>query len=88
MVPQQTDSKIDIGALKHLKILCISETGWFDTPTLLADIKEAGGMDVDQYDFDWPPLGQKHADNAAGSSALVEAQLPDGTVHKFLFDAG
>jgi len=37
------ESKMDFGALKRLKILCISETGWHDTETLLADTKDAGG---------------------------------------------
>jgi 7,8-dihydropterin-6-yl-methyl-4-(beta-D-ribofuranosyl)aminobenzene 5'-phosphate synthase len=88
MITEQVKSKIDMGALEHLKILCISETGWFDTPTLLADVKAAGGMDADQYDFGWPPLGPKHPENAAGSSALVEAEVKDGQAHKFLFDTG
>lgn len=87
-VPEKMASKIDMGVLKHLKIRCISETGWFDTPTLLADIKAAGGMDADQYAIDWPPFGHRHSENAAGSSALVEAEVTDGEAHKFLFDTG
>ncbi|CDI01802.1 hypothetical protein BN873_210023 [Candidatus Competibacter denitrificans Run_A_D11] len=27
--------KLDIGLLKRLKIRCVSETGWFDTGTVL-----------------------------------------------------
>lgn len=88
MVPEETKAKIDLGVLERLKILCVSETGWFDTPMLLADVKAAGGKDADQYDIDWPPLGHKHAENAAGSSALVKAEGTDGSVHKFLFDTG
>lgn len=79
---------IDIGAVKRLKVKCISETGWFDDATLLGDVKAAGGMGVSQYELRWPPFGDLHADNAAGSSALIEAEEHDGTVHKLLFDTG
>jgi 7,8-dihydropterin-6-yl-methyl-4-(beta-D-ribofuranosyl)aminobenzene 5'-phosphate synthase len=77
-----------IGTLKRLKILCISETGWFDNATLIGDVKAAGGMGVSQYTLAWPPLGNLHPDNAAGSSALIEAEQTDGTVHRLLFDTG
>lgn len=79
---------MEIGTVKRLKILCISETGWFDTPKLLNDIKAAGGIATDQYQLTWPPLGQLHPENAAGSSALLEFEETDGTVHRFLFDCG
>lgn len=79
---------ISIGALKHLRILCISEVGWLDTPTLLADIAAAGGMTASQYQLPWPPFAQLHADNAAGSAALIEAETLDGTLHRVLFDTG
>lgn len=88
MIQAQTTSKMDFGVLQRLKILCISETGWHDTTTLLADINNAGGKDINQYDIPWPPLGDLHAQNAAGSCALVEAEAMDGTVHRFLFDIG
>ncbi|MFO1431673.1 MAG: MBL fold metallo-hydrolase [Candidatus Competibacteraceae bacterium] len=80
--------RIAIGALKHLKILCISEIGWFDNATLLADVQAAGGMGVNQYQLPWPPFGELHADNAAGSSALIEAETVEGTRHRLLFDTG
>ena len=79
---------VAIGALKRLKILCISEIGWLDNATLLADIAAAGGMNVSQYRLPWPPFGELHADNAAGSSALIEAETVDGTLHRVLFDTG
>lgn len=79
--------KIDIGQLKGLRILCISETGWRDTPTLLGDMR-AAGRDFDQYDLPWPPRGDLHPENAAGSSALVEARQLDGRCRRFLFDTG
>ncbi|VFN04701.1 MAG: 7,8-dihydropterin-6-yl-methyl-4-(beta-D-ribofuranosyl)aminobenzene 5'-phosphate synthase [Candidatus Kentron sp. G] len=82
----------EIGAVKRIKVRCISETGWFDTPTLLADLKSVGkDLDtLDQYDLHrWPPFGTTlHPENAAGSSALVEAEENDGTVRRFLFDSG
>lgn len=80
--------RIDIGAVKRLKVKCISETGWFDDATLLGDVKAAGGMGVSQYELRWPPFGDLHADNAAGSSALIEVEESDGTIHKLLFDTG
>lgn len=80
--------RIDLGALRRLKIRCISETGWFDDATLLGDVKAAGGMGVSQYALRWPPFGDLHPDNAAGSSALIEAEETDGTIHKLLFDTG
>jgi 7,8-dihydropterin-6-yl-methyl-4-(beta-D-ribofuranosyl)aminobenzene 5'-phosphate synthase len=79
---------LDIGAVTRLRIRCISETGWFDTATLLADVKAAGGKDVNQYEIRWPPFGTLHPENAAGSSALVEAKEKDGSVRRFLFDTG
>ena len=88
MTPDPLKSKLDFGVLKRLRILCISETGWHDTATLLADIKAAGGKDVDQYDIPWPPMGNLNPQNAAGSSALVEALTMDGVLHRFLFDVG
>ena len=48
---------LDIGALKRLRILCISETGWFDTATVFDDIRAAGGTQTDQYAIPWPPEG-------------------------------
>lgn len=79
---------LDIGTLRSLRILCISETGWFDDATLVGDVQAAGGMEVNQYRLPWPPFGDLHADNAAGSSALLEAVERDGTVHRLLFDTG
>jgi 7,8-dihydropterin-6-yl-methyl-4-(beta-D-ribofuranosyl)aminobenzene 5'-phosphate synthase len=79
---------LDIGALQRLKIRCISETGWFDTATVFDDIRDAGGAETDQYAIPWPPFGALHPDNAAGFSALLEAEATDGTVRRLLFDTG
>lgn len=81
-------SNLDLGSLKRVKILCISEIGWFDDATLMADVKAAGGMGVSQYSLNWPPFGDLHPGNAAGSSTLIEAEEADGTSHKLLFDTG
>jgi 7,8-dihydropterin-6-yl-methyl-4-(beta-D-ribofuranosyl)aminobenzene 5'-phosphate synthase len=77
-----------IGELRRLKILCISEIGWLDSTTLLADVRAAGGMGASQYELRWPPFGALHPENAAGSSALIEAEELDGEVHRLLFDTG
>ncbi len=83
-----TAQALDIGVLRRLKIRCVSETGWFDTATVFGDIKDAGGAETDQYAIPWPPFGALHADNAAGFSALLEAETADGTVRRLLFDTG
>ncbi|MBV5297920.1 MAG: MBL fold metallo-hydrolase [Rhodoferax sp.] len=79
---------LPMGELQRLKVLCVSEIGWLDSATLLADIKAAGGMTASQYQLPWPPFGDLHPDNAAGSSALIEAEGADGQVHRLLFDTG
>ena len=54
----EVDRKLaDIGACKNIKITNISETSWFDNATLMGDIKGAGGLLVNQYDYNWPPFG-------------------------------
>jgi 7,8-dihydropterin-6-yl-methyl-4-(beta-D-ribofuranosyl)aminobenzene 5'-phosphate synthase len=83
-----TTQPLDIGALRRLTIRCISETGWFDTATVFGDIRDAGGAETDQYAIPWPPFGALHADNAAGFSALLEAEATDGAVRRLLFDTG
>ena len=86
--PSPPTQPVVIGALKRLKVLCISEVGWLDNATLLGDIAAAGGMSVNQYQLPWPPFGELHANNAAGSSALIEAETTDGKLHRVLFDTG
>ena len=84
----RVSSTLDIGALKRLRILCISETGWFDTATVFDDIRAAGGAQSDQYAIPWPPFGRLHAENAAGFSALLEVETTDGRLRRLLFDTG
>lgn len=47
----------DIGRCRSMKITNISETSWFVNETLMHDIKNAGGLLVNQYDYNWPPFG-------------------------------
>nr|VFK35151.1 MAG: 7,8-dihydropterin-6-yl-methyl-4-(beta-D-ribofuranosyl)aminobenzene 5'-phosphate synthase [Candidatus Kentron sp. MB]VFK77166.1 MAG: 7,8-dihydropterin-6-yl-methyl-4-(beta-D-ribofuranosyl)aminobenzene 5'-phosphate synthase [Candidatus Kentron sp. MB] len=84
------DTPIQIGTVKRVRIRCISETGWFDTPTLLADLKSTGKdlNKLDQYELPFPPFGNLHPENAGGSSALIEIQQQDGGMRRFLFDSG
>ncbi len=86
--PLPPDRPMDFGALRRLRILCISELGWQDTPTLLSDIAASGGMETDQYRLPWPPFGDLHADNAAGACALIEAETVQGKRHRVLLDTG
>jgi 7,8-dihydropterin-6-yl-methyl-4-(beta-D-ribofuranosyl)aminobenzene 5'-phosphate synthase len=47
----------DIGICKSVKVTNISETSWFENSVLMGDIKGAGGLLVNQYDYNWPPFG-------------------------------
>jgi len=47
----------DFGVCKNVKVTNISETSWFDNATLMGDIKGAGGLLVNQYDYNWAPFG-------------------------------
>ncbi len=70
----------DIGVCKSIKITNISETSWFENAALMGDIKGAGGLLVNQYDYNWPPFG-----NGAGlgkgsyekSIAKIKHLLPE-----------
>ncbi len=75
-------SPASIGELKSLKVTCLSEVGWWDTPKFLADINAAGGMSTSQWGIPFDPK------NAGGYSALIEAEDLDGKVHTMLLDTG
>ena len=47
----------DIGVCKSVKVTNISETSWFENDHLMGDIKGAGGLLVNQYDYNWVPFG-------------------------------
>ena len=55
--PEITRKLADIGVCKSLKVTNISETSWFENAALMGDIKGAGGLLVNQYDYNWPPFG-------------------------------
>ena len=46
LAPVPSAPPFSIGTLRPLRILCISEVGWLDTPTRLADIAAAGEVSV------------------------------------------
>ncbi|MBW2119731.1 MAG: twin-arginine translocation signal domain-containing protein, partial [Deltaproteobacteria bacterium] len=55
--PDVKRKMVDIGTCKNIKITNITETSWFENAGLMADIKGAGGLLVNQYDYNWPPFG-------------------------------
>lgn len=57
--PVRETARRDIGLVKSLKITNISETSWFDNNTLMNDIRGAGGLLVNQYEFNWPPFAKR-----------------------------
>ena len=63
----------DIGMCRSVKVTNISETSWFDNGTLMGDIKGAGGLLVNQYDYNWPPFG-----NGKGHRGSVALRLQEG----------
>lgn len=75
-------AKIDIGRVRSLSIKCLSEVSWHDNARMRQDVREAGGLSVDQFDVKWTP------GNAAGVSALVDTVDGAGGHHRFLMDVG
>ncbi|MGC8603173.1 MAG: hypothetical protein ACP5VS_05730, partial [Desulfomonilaceae bacterium] len=59
--------KIDIGALKSLRVEVLSETGWFDNTIMTKNMMDYGGMTTSQYEIPWD------SQNAGGYSALITA---------------
>ena len=55
--PEVQRKLADIGACKSIKVTNISETSWFKNADLMGDIKGAGGLLVNQYDYNWAPFG-------------------------------
>lgn len=89
----------DIGQCKSLKILCVSETSWFDSDQILQDILGCGGLMANQWDIPWPggelmfdiredKPGCVSFDNCGGYMSILDIELLDGD-HKFiLLDTG
>jgi len=78
----QARKQEDFGVIKSLKVHVISETSWFDNPTLGKDIKAAGGINTNQYDVVYTE------ENLGGYAALVEVEALDGKKTKYLLDTG
>ncbi|MCG8509772.1 MAG: MBL fold metallo-hydrolase [Rhodospirillales bacterium] len=55
--PKTERKMADIGVCKSVKVTNVSETSWFENAALMGDIKGAGGLLVNQYDYNWPPFG-------------------------------
>jgi len=70
--PEQ--EKADIGAVRSLIVTTISETSWFKTADLIGDIRGAGGLQANQYRFNWPPFANKNG-------TLGESSYADGIKH-------
>ena len=74
--------KVDIGRVRSLSIKCLSEVSWHDNARMRQDVREAGGLQADQFDVKWTP------GNAAGVSALIESIDGGGRPRKILMDVG
>ncbi len=74
--------KLDIGAVKSLKIDVLTETGWFDDARFRQNMTEYGGPVQSQYRVAWEP------ENAGGYAALLTVTLLDGDERKILLDTG
>ena len=55
--PEVERKQVEIGTCRSIKVTNISETSWFENAVLMGDIKGAGGLLVNQYDYNWPPFG-------------------------------
>ena len=83
MLPKvQAAAKADFGEVKSVKVYCVSETSWFDNATLGKDIKDAGGINTNQYDVSYTK------DNLGGYAALIEVEALDGKKTTYLLDSG
>ena len=74
--------KVDIGAVKSVKVDVISETSWFDNDKFKANMTEGGGASTSQYSVAWDP------ENAGGYSALITVTTLEGEEKKILLDSG
>jgi 7,8-dihydropterin-6-yl-methyl-4-(beta-D-ribofuranosyl)aminobenzene 5'-phosphate synthase len=81
-VTAATGSKLDIGACKSVRMVCVSEVGWHSNDKLNADIKAGGGFNANQWQVPWDNA------NAGGSCSLMEVEALDGKRRKILIDAG
>ena len=75
-------SKLNIGAVRSLKIDVLTETGWFDDARFKQNMAGCGGAVQSQYRVAWDP------ENAGGYAALLTFTLLDGDERKILLDTG
>ncbi len=91
LLPKEKLEQVDIGEIKSLKLKVISETSWYDNNVWLNDVKEVGGLLVNQYTIPWTTEMVKSGykgSNLGGFSTLIEVEFLDGTKKKFLLDSG
>jgi 7,8-dihydropterin-6-yl-methyl-4-(beta-D-ribofuranosyl)aminobenzene 5'-phosphate synthase len=74
--------RLDIGAVRSLKIDVLTETGWFDDARLKQNMAAYGGPEQTQYRIAWD------AENAGGYAALLTVTLRDGDQRRILLDTG
>ena len=90
-IPPASVGDFDIGTCKSVKVTVVSETSWFSNARLVKDMKDAGGLLVNQYIIPWSNTGVKegfNGNNAGGYSALIDLELLDGSKKKILLDCG
>lgn len=90
-VPPQPVGDFDIGECKSVKCTVVSETSWFNNARLVKDMKDAGGLLVNQYIIPWTNTGIEegfNGDNAGGFCTLIDIEFLDGTKKKILLDCG
>lgn len=68
--------------VERMRIRCLSEVSWKDDGRMRLDIRDAGGLDSDQYDVTWTE------GNAAGVMNLLEVTDGEGAERKILVDVG
>ncbi len=70
--PEVARKMTDIGVCRKVKVTNISETSWFENAVLMGDIKGAGGLLVNQYDYNWPPFGNGQGLGKGSYAAGIE----------------
>ncbi len=74
--------KLDIGAVRSVKVDVISETSWFDNDRFKGDMTAGGGASTSQYAVGWDP------ENSGGYSALITVTTLQGEEKRILLDSG
>lgn len=78
-LPKPVRKGHDFGTCRSVKVINISETSWFNNAHLIGDIHAAGGLLVNQYTLNWPPLanGKGKAKGSYESGiATIKEHLP------------